>query len=171
MSKYWDDDNSWFVNLVKTNPILQCLSSSERSKVDSLEFNYEGDRNAAQQPHGKGKMEFQNGDWYSGHWFKGKLHGYASAKILVDGNSQSYKDYTGEFQNGKQHGQGKFTWPDGEFYDGEWQYGLFHGHGIYGTPDGLSVSCTFLNGLPEIGSKCQVVTPETMPLNIRKTRA
>ena len=150
MSKNSDDESSWFVNFIK----------KQRPDVTRPRFIYEGDKNHAGKPHGKGNMTFQNGNFYSGHWFKGVLHGYASARILVDSHSQSYKEYVGEFQNGKQHGQGKFTWPDGEFYEGQWKNGLFHGDGIYGTPDGISVAYTFFDGLPEIGSNCQVVAPK-----------
>lgn len=97
-------------------------------------------------------MTFENGDVYSGNWFKGKLHGSGSAKMIAE-----EKQYEGEFQNGKQHGFGKFKWFDGEFYEGQWRNGLFHGEGYYGTPDGVSIRYTFSNGLPDIGSTCQVV--------------
>lgn len=100
-------------------------------------------------------MEFENGDIYSGNWFKGKLHGYGSAKMIAEG-----KQYKGEFQNGKQHGLGKFSWLDGEYYEGGWKEGLYHGEGFYVTPDGVSIRYTFLNGLPDIGSTCQVVINE-----------
>ena len=65
-----------------------------------------------------------SGDIYDGNWFKGKLDGFASAKIFGNGE---FKEYCGEFTMGKQHGRGKFSWPDGESYEGEWKNGLFHG--------------------------------------------
>jgi hypothetical protein len=157
MSRCRPDEGSWLVNLVKVKPISPVLFT-ERTRL-GLRYNYEGERNATGQPHGKGNMKFENGDYYSGSWFKGKLHGSGSAKFLVDADSNDYKLYKGEFQNGKQHGFGKFTWPDGEFYDGQWQNGLFHGDGIYGTPDGVSTHYSFSKGLPEIGSTCQVAAP------------
>ena len=97
-----------------------------------------------------------SGDIYDGNWFKGKLDGFASAKIFGNG---AFKEYCGEFRMGKQHGRGKFSWSDGESYEGQWENGLFHGHGIYSTPDGASVCHIFVNGLPEVGSVCQVVDP------------
>jgi hypothetical protein len=157
MSRRCPDEGSWLVNLVKAESISPVLFTERTSA--GLGYIYEGERNANGQPHGQGNMKFENGDYYSGSWFKGKLHGSASAKILVDVDSNNYKAYKGEFQNGKQHGFGKFTWPDGEFYEGHWLNGLFHGHGIYCTPDGVSTQYSFSKGLPEIGSTCQVAAP------------
>ena len=31
--------------------------------------------------------------------------------------------YMGEWKDGKKHGQGTFTFPDGEIYEGEWKDG------------------------------------------------
>jgi hypothetical protein len=153
MSWHRNDRSSWFVDMVSNKPKLQFQIFTGRSGESGLRYVYEGRTNVAGQPHGQGKMKFENGDFYDGNWLKGKLHGHASAKLLADGNS---KEYEGEFQNGKQHGLGKFTWADGEFYVGEWKFGLFEGHGIYGTPDGVELCCNFKCGLPEMGSKCQV---------------
>ncbi len=154
ISKHWNDESSWFVDMISSKRKLQFQSFTSRSDQSGLCFEYEGYTNVTGQPHGQGKMTFENGDVYDGHWLKGKLHGHASAKLSADGNR---KQYEGEFQNGKQHGLGKFIWSDGEFYDGQWEFGLFHGHGIYGTPDGVELSCDFACGLPAMGSKCQVL--------------
>ena len=151
-SRNADARSSWFVDLVSNKPKLLFQSFTGRSS-EGLRYVYKGHTNSAGQPHGPGKMKFENGDIYDGEWLKGKLHGYASAKLFSPGN---LKEYEGEFQNGKQHGLGKFTWSDGEFYDGEWKSGLFHGPGIYGTPDGVQMSCNFSFGLPDLGCKCQV---------------
>jgi hypothetical protein len=37
--------------------------------------------------------------------------------------------YVGQFKNGKPHGNGKFTWENGNYYDGEWKKGLKEGVG------------------------------------------
>lgn len=32
--------------------------------------------------------------------------------------------YEGQYKKGKVHGQGKYTWVNGEYYDGQWVDGL-----------------------------------------------
>jgi len=44
--------------------------------------------------------------------------------------------YEGEFQEGKYHGQGTLTFPDGGKYEGEWKEGVRHGQGTETLPDG-----------------------------------
>ena len=38
--------------------------------------------------------------------------------------------YEGEFLEGKQHGKGKYTLPNGYIYEGDWFYGKIEGDGI-----------------------------------------
>jgi hypothetical protein len=151
MSSHRKDQSSWFIDIVNKQQVLQVRSFKGRSIISGLQFSYHGQTNAALEPHGKGDMLFENGDVYRGHWRKGKLHGFGVVEF------SNRKKYVGAFQNGKQHGFGKFTWHDGEFYEGEWKFGFFDGRGIYGTPDGVEIYCEFKNGLPDIGSKCQVL--------------
>ena len=44
--------------------------------------------------------------------------------------------YEGEFLNGKQHGKGKYSLPNGYSYEGEWKNGRIEGIGIAKYPDG-----------------------------------
>ena len=44
--------------------------------------------------------------------------------------------YVGERENGKYHGQGTLTLPDGDKYVGEWKNGKFHGQGTRTLYDG-----------------------------------
>ena len=44
--------------------------------------------------------------------------------------------YTGEWQDGKYHGQGTFTWISGAQYVGEWKEHKRQGQGVYIEPDG-----------------------------------
>ena len=39
-------------------------------------------------------------------------------------------------QDGKKHGFGRYTWPDGTYYDGEWRHEKKHGRGKYTYPNG-----------------------------------
>ena len=51
------------------------------------------------------------------------------------------KPYVGEFKEGKPHGQGTFTLPNGSKYVGEYKYGNRHGQGTF----------TFHNGRKNVG--------------------
>jgi hypothetical protein len=44
--------------------------------------------------------------------------------------------YFGEFKDGKKHGVGVKTWPDGCVYEGEWQEGKMHGVGTETDAEG-----------------------------------
>ena len=44
--------------------------------------------------------------------------------------------YLGERENGKYHGQGTLTLPDGDKYVGEWKDGKQHGQGTTTSSDG-----------------------------------
>lgn len=44
--------------------------------------------------------------------------------------------YAGEMKDGRPHGRGKFTYPDGHSYKGDWVDGKKHGSGIFTYPSG-----------------------------------
>lgn len=44
--------------------------------------------------------------------------------------------YEGEFRDGKRHGRGAYTWPDGSRYEGGFRDGVLHGRGVMTKPDG-----------------------------------
>ncbi len=50
-------------------------------------------------------------------------------------------EYKGNYKDGKYHGQGTYTWDDGDKYEGEWKQGKKHGYGIY----------THFNGVKYVG--------------------
>ena len=37
--------------------------------------------------------------------------------------------YEGDYENGHQHGKGKYTLPEGDIYEGDFVRGKFHGNG------------------------------------------
>jgi len=78
---------------------------------------YTGSRNSKGEPHGKGKMQFANGDVYEGDFVNGKLNGYGIA-IFANGDR-----YTGNWTNGQMHGNGFFTYSNGSNYEGVWNNG------------------------------------------------
>ncbi|KAL6059135.1 MORN motif, variant 2 [Balamuthia mandrillaris] len=114
---------------------------------------YQGERNAAGQPHGQGTMTWANGKKYSGsfregvphgrgvmHWpngerfegecKNGKAHGFA---IRIYQNGTKYEGYWVEDQ---EEGKGTMTWADGRVYSGDWKAGKRCGYGVMTWPDG-----------------------------------
>jgi hypothetical protein len=54
--------------------------------------------------------------------------------------------HDGEWQNGDRHGQGVYTWANGDTYDGEWQNGDRHGQGVCIYADGRKYDGEWKNG-------------------------
>jgi len=46
------------------------------------------------------------------------------------------RSYEGEFKDGKFHGMGTMTYPNGDKYTGDWQKGAPSGQGTLTLPDG-----------------------------------
>ncbi|XP_043927761.1 radial spoke head 1 homolog [Protopterus annectens] len=93
-------------------------------------FEYEGDRNEAQERHGHGKARLPNGDTYEGQYEHGKRHGQGIYRF------KNGARYIGEYSMNKKHGQGTFFYPDGSVYEGAWAEDQRHGHGVYRYPNG-----------------------------------
>lgn len=53
--------------------------------------------------------------------------------------------YHGSIQDGKPHGRGALTWPDGSRYEGEFVNGDFHGRGVYSFANGNRYEGNFLD--------------------------
>lgn len=112
----------------------------------------------------KGKMEWDDGDWYSGEWDskgangQGEYH-YADGSwkkgTFVDSTLYGFGSYydakskrtdTGEYENGNRIGKGKIEWEDGDWYYGEWNNKGINGKGEYHFSNGNWEKGTFLNG-------------------------
>lgn len=65
--------------------------------------------------------------------------------ILLGAKKKLYKGYyyKGEWRNGKYHGQGIETRPNGSFYKGEWEESLCRGNGELFLTDGTHVVANF----------------------------
>ena len=80
---------------------------------------YEGEVNAAGEPHGQGVMVAADGQRHEGAYRGGLAHGWG---VLT---WPSGERYAGEFRDGEAHGHGVMTWPEpicGRF-EGEWVEG------------------------------------------------
>ena len=78
----------------------------------------------------EGTVTHNDGGTSSGEWQNGKLHGQGTY-TFPDGAK-----YVGEFKDDMYHGQGTLTLPDGTKYVGEWKDDMAHGQGTYTLPDG-----------------------------------
>jgi hypothetical protein len=81
-----------------------------------------------------------DGATYTGEFKDGKFHGQGTYTHR-DGSK-----YVGEFKEGHRSGQGTYTWPDGATYTGEFKDGKFHGQGVHTRPDGEKYTGEFTEG-------------------------
>ena len=75
----------------------------------------------------------------------------ASAQSETSVQTKQYETggvYEGEFLDGKQHGTGKYTLPNGYEYQGQWVEGRIEGQGQATFPNGSVYNGTFVNGRP-----------------------
>jgi hypothetical protein len=127
-------------------------SSAVQIQTDQWGNRYEGEMKDGKR-HGKGKMDFANGDKYIGDWFDGNRTGQG---VYIHANGDRYegqfKDdkkhgkgkldfangdkYTGDRVDGNRTGRGVLTWPDGDRYEGEWKDGNQTGQGVFTWRDG-----------------------------------
>ncbi len=92
---------------------------------------------------GYGTKVFKDGyntNKYVGEWKDGKQHGQG---IFTFANGDKY---VGEWKDGKEHGQGTDTWADGSKYVGEYKDGLEHGQGTFTYADGDKYVGEFKDG-------------------------
>lgn len=90
---------------------------------------------------GVGKMQYANGDCYSGRWFQSARH---------ERGKYTWKDgsyYAGEWKENKRDGTGVMCYSNGDKYDGEWKNDSFSGQGVYEWPDGRKYEGKFEKGL------------------------
>ncbi len=80
--------------------------------------------------HGRGELQFTNGNTISGEWVEGKSHGH------VDRHFSDGARYEGQCANSQYHGAGEYRWAKGSFYKGEWVDGKKQGKGTYNFENG-----------------------------------
>lgn len=143
----------------------------EPQDVDTSAGHYLGFLDAAGKFHGKGRMEYTDGDVYDGTWDAGQRSGQGTCVYAAGGS------YDGAWKRNKHHGQGKMTYggqgkgpapptaaPAGapavppapaaanvssrwvEEFDGSWKDGLRHGEGQLRYSDGALLKATWTKG-------------------------
>ena len=97
---------------------------------------------------GQGKLTFNDGVIYEGYFLKNKFNGEGvitwkekgmeyRGKFLnnfIEGNgimTLGEEKYEGNFEKNLFHGNGKYTYINGDEYDGEFEYGIRKGKGVY----------------------------------------
>ena len=91
-------------------------------------------------------MRFADGSDYSGMWENGKQHGEG----VFHGKDRS--KYSGSYVHGKKEGQGVWQWPDGSYYEGEWKNDRKHGDGAVYKVVYEKKKTTWNEGMPVIPS-------------------
>ncbi|VDP13728.1 unnamed protein product [Onchocerca flexuosa] len=71
-----------------------------------------------------GRFDFDDGGTYCGGWEEGKAHGHG-----VCTGPQGKGEYAGAWHYGFEV-SGVYTWPSGNTYQGQWQNGKRHGLGV-----------------------------------------
>ena len=95
---------------------------------------------------GNGVITFPGGDkTYKGQWSEGGLNGFGT--MINNHNKDTDGVYVGKWKNNMRHGQGKYTWHDGEIYEGEYANDSENGYGTLTTPNGQKFTGQFKNGV------------------------
>ena len=116
---------------------------------------------------GHGTATYENGDVYEGDFLDGIRSGNGIYRYAASGNryeggwdenvksgigKQLYKgkaggEYHGYWENGRRHGEGVFTYTNGDVYSGWWKYGNKQGFGTYLFKEtGMKMSGDWENG-------------------------
>ena len=73
--------------------------------------------------YGVGVRAVDEGEWYRGHWLKGKMNGREVYR-WADG-----AQYEGAFWESTMQGRGRLKYPNGDVYEGQWKVSARHGVG------------------------------------------
>jgi len=119
-------------------------------------------------PHGDGRISWPRSDRaYDGQWSDGIPNGQGMlTNRKMDEPCNLEMDecwiYTGQFANGRRHGNGLCEWPNGVWYNGEWQGGVQHGLGEAGRQTSMQEDSQIVDG--------EKVTAKLLASELRKLR-
>jgi len=116
----------------RVNPNITCKATQHNynqmeiytlngTNPEGIKWTYTGQLAPGGIWHGKGRMEWANGDWYEGDFDNGNRTGYGTY-TWANGDK-----YEGELLNGKRHGRGTQTNADGTVISGYWVENNFVG--------------------------------------------
>ena len=88
---------------------------------------------------GKGRLRFGNDNVYDGQWREGLMSGRGELRY------HNGSVYRGEFVRGEYHGKGRFENANGEVYEGDFNRDEFTGTGRYARKDGSRYEGEFRN--------------------------
>lgn len=86
---------------------------------------------------GDGKIKFDSGETYSGHWENDVIEG--NGILIYPENGQ----YEGEYVSSKRDGTGTFVWNNGDKYEGQWKADEIEGEGVLQKADGTQINGVF----------------------------
>ena len=92
--------------------------------------------------HGKGTLDFLDGEIYEGEFKNGLANGKGKCKHI---NNDTYE---GEFKNGIKEGKGIYKCFQGEVYEGEFKNGIANGKGTLDSLDGEIYEGDIIGGKP-----------------------
>jgi hypothetical protein len=108
----------------------------------NITHKYEGEKNSRGQAHGEGKLIASNGAVYTGEFSNGRFHGQGHYKF-----PDSKASYSGPFIDGAFHGpRGVEKYEDGSVYTGAFVDGLREGRGTMKYADGSYYSGEWKEG-------------------------
>lgn len=92
--------------------------------------------------HGKGRLEWENGDFYSGQWVNDLMHGEGTF------HKNGCYIYKGDYVKGIREGTGnEKNLVEGWSYNGQWKDGFFEGKGVFTDPSDCKYIGEFRKGL------------------------
>lgn len=151
-----DPDKTKLPPITQKKPALAPVMSMPNLKRQEGELHLKGGRYIGEivnkQPHGKGRIEFNNGTSYEGDFYWGAMHGYGTFNML------SGDKYIGQLHQNNVHGEGKMEYGNGDVYEGHWRYGERHGQGKMTFNDGYVYEGMFRNN--EMNGKGRLSFPD-----------
>ena len=82
-----------------------------------------------------GSFTGTDGREYTGEWKDGKYHGQGAYTFSI-GSKYAGDKYTGQFKDNKSHGKGSYFWANGDTYIGEFKNGSRNNQGVFTLSDG-----------------------------------